>query len=64
MNKIVDEELDSVSGGTIITIRVNEGDTLSALALKFRCTVNDLCKWNDIKDPNKIEAGQKLKVYF
>ena len=64
MNKILDEELDAVTGGTIIVIAVEKGDTLSALAKKFRCTVSDLCRWNDIKDPNVIQEGQKLKVYF
>ena len=64
MNRIVDEELDSVSGGTVIVIEVADGDTLGELAKKFHCTVSDLCKWNDIKDANKIQAGQKLKVKF
>ena len=64
MNRIVDEELDEVSGGSIIIIEVAKGDTLGELAKKFHCSVNDLCKWNDIKDANQIQAGQKLKVKF
>ena len=64
MSKILDEELDAVTGGTIIVITIEDGDTLGALAKKFRCSVDDLCRWNDIKDPNVIQAGQKLKVYF
>jgi len=64
MNNMTDDELDMVAGGTKIVIRVAEGDTLSALAKKFNCTVDDICKWNDIKDPNKIDIGQKLMFKF
>lgn len=64
MNKIVDEELDEVTGGTVIVIEVTDGDTLGELARKFRCTVNDLCRWNNIKNADHIEVGQKLKVKF
>lgn len=41
---------------------VQRGDTLSAIARKFRTTVAQLQKWNDIDDPNRIEVGQRLKV--
>ena len=64
MNNMTDDELDMVAGGAKIVIRVAEGDTLSALAKKFNCTVDDICKWNDIKDPNKIDIGQKLMFKF
>lgn len=39
---------------------VQAGDTLSAIAQQFGITVNDLMKWNDISDPNRIQAGQAL----
>lgn len=64
MKKIIDEELDSVSGGTVIFVEIEDGDTLGELAKKFSCTVADLCRWNNIQDADKIYAGQKLKVKF
>ena len=64
MNKLNEEELENATGGTVITIRVAPGDTLGALALRFRCTVEDICRWNGIEDPNVIEVGQKLKFKF
>ena len=64
MNRITDESLEKVSGGTIIPVIVNQGDTLEKYAKKFNCTVEDICEWNDIKDPNLIYVGQKLIFKF
>ena len=41
---------------------VKKGDTLSAIAKKYGTTVNQLVKWNNIKNANLIYAGQKLRV--
>ena len=40
------------------TYKIEPGDTLSGIAAKFETTVEDLCKLNDIEDPNIIYAGQ------
>lgn len=45
-----------------ITYRVASGDTLSAIALKFRTTVAKLVKWNGIDNPDRIAVGTKLDV--
>lgn len=44
------------------TYIVKAGDTLSAIAKKFKTTVKALAKKNNIKDVNKIYVGQKLKL--
>lgn len=59
-----DDELSEISGGTKIPYIVQKGDTLGALAQKFHCTVEDLCKWNKIQDPNQIDVDQKLIILF
>lgn len=41
---------------------VKKGDTLSAIAKKYRCTVQQLMKWNNLKNANSLRIGQKLKV--
>ena len=41
---------------------VKSGDTLSALAVKYKVKVDDLVKWNRIADPDKIVVGQRLVV--
>ena len=38
------------------------GDTLSALAVKYKTTVSELVRLNNIKDPDYIVVGQKLIV--
>ncbi|MCE3021374.1 CHAP and LysM peptidoglycan-binding domain-containing protein [Staphylococcus pasteuri] len=41
---------------------VKSGDTLSAIALKYKTTVTNLQNSNNISNPNLIFIGQKLKV--
>lgn len=64
MIELDEKELFNVTGGTIIPYIVKKGDTLSALSIRFHCTVDQLCEWNDIKDPNMITIGQKLIIKF
>ena len=66
-NKIVkasDDELEQVSGGTILPYRVQAGDCLSDIATRFHVNVEDLARWNNIKDPSMILIGQELKVKY
>lgn len=46
---------------TIIYV-VRRGDTLSSIARRFDTTVAALMKLNGIKNPNRIYAGQRLRV--
>lgn len=41
---------------------VKDGDTLSAIANKYGTSVRQLVEWNNIKNPNLIYTGQKLRV--
>ena len=41
---------------------IKKGDTLSAIAKKYNTTVDQLVKWNNIKNKNLIYAGQKIRV--
>lgn len=44
------------------TYTVKWGDTLSEIAVKYKTTVNNLVKLNNIKDPDYIVVGQVLKL--
>ena len=44
------------------TYTVKKGDTLWALAIKYKTTVNNLVKLNNIADPDYIVVGQVLKI--
>lgn len=50
------------SGGGTTTYTVKSGDTLSGIAAKFGTTYQNLAAINGIADPNKIYAGQVIKV--
>jgi lysozyme len=41
---------------------VKQGDTLSSIASKYGTTVQNLMSLNNIKDPNKIYAGETIRV--
>ena len=41
---------------------VKKGDTLTKIAKKYKTSVAQLVKWNNIKNPNLIKVGQKLRV--
>lgn len=51
-----------MNGKKQITYIVQKGDNLSKIAKKFGTTVNKIAKDNNIKDPNKIYAEQKLII--
>ncbi|MDI3478984.1 MAG: rane-bound lytic murein transglycosylase [Rikenellaceae bacterium] len=48
--------------GNVIYHKVQRGQTLSTIAAKYRVTVSDIKRWNNLKS-NKIYVGQKLKIY-
>ncbi len=41
---------------------IQPGDTLKKIAIAFNVTEADLIALNEITDPDKIEAGAKLKI--
>lgn len=66
MDKVAmnDEQMDQVTGGTILPYRVQPGDSLSVIAKKYNVTVEQLTKWNNIQDPSVLTVGQQLKIKF
>lgn len=49
--------------GSVIVYTVVKGDTLTKIAKNYGLSVKQICEWNpDIKDPNKIYVGQKIKL--
>lgn len=44
------------------TYTVKKGDTLSAIAHKYNTTYQKLAQYNRIADPNRIYAGQEIKI--
>ena len=46
---------------TVRTHTVKRGETLSSIARKYHCTVNQLKQWNNLRS-NNLLVGQKLKI--
>ncbi|QRK04281.1 LysM peptidoglycan-binding domain-containing protein [Archangium violaceum] len=44
------------------TYRIRQGDTLSALASRFRTSVSELARINNIANPDLIYAGNTLRI--
>ena len=66
VNKVAlnDDEMDAVSGGSILPYRVQPGDSLDDIARRYHVTTEQLIKWNHIQDPTVLTTGQQLKIKF
>lgn len=56
---------NSSEGAIIRTVfyQVRSGDTLSAIANKFKVKSLDIVKWNELANQKYLKPGQKLKLY-
>ena len=52
-----------VNQGSYITYFVASGDVLSGIAIRFGVTVDEIVKWNKLKDANFITVNQQLTIY-
>ena len=52
----------SSSGSSAVYYTIKKGDTLSGIAAKYGTTYQKLAQMNGISNPNKIYAGQKIRV--
>ena len=59
-----DEQIDKVSGGSILPYRVKAGDSLAKIAQMYNVTIEQLMQWNNIKDPNFLAVDQQLIIKF
>lgn len=59
----VQAKVNSLSKPNYATYTVKAGDTLSAIASKYNTTYTKIAQDNNISNPNKIYAGQVLKIY-
>jgi LysM repeat protein len=41
---------------------VKPNDTLSAISIRAKISIDNLVKWNNIKNPNVLDIGQVLKL--
>jgi membrane-bound lytic murein transglycosylase D len=60
-------ELANLQSGLIaadqITHRVRSGESLSVIARRYKVSVQDLQRWNNISDPRRLRAGVTITVF-
>jgi len=60
-------ELQHLQTGLIASERlshkVRSGESLSVIASRYKVSVRDLQKWNNISDPHKLRVGQTLTMF-
>jgi len=58
-------KLADVAGRLRATIQVRAGDSLWGIAQKFGVAVDEICRWNGIRNPRrfKLQVGRELVVY-
>ena len=56
--KIIHKE---VSQKVVVTHTIKKGETLYAISIKYKVTVNEIKKWNNLKS-NVLYIGQKIKI--
>ena len=44
------------------TYVVKKGDTLGAIARRYRVTTAQLMRWNGIKNAHKLRLGQRIRI--
>jgi len=52
----------TAGSGKLVYHKIRSGESLSTIAGKYRVKVNDIKKWNNLKN-NNITAGKSLKIY-
>jgi len=58
-------QVEQVDGRTKATVLVQSGDSLWAIAQKFGVGLEDLCRWNGIRNPrrHKLQVGTAIVVF-
>ena len=62
IEKMLKEAKANTGAGNMIRHKIKNGETLGSIALKYRVSVKQIMKWNDMRNTN-IRAGKYLKIY-
>ncbi|MBR5861534.1 MAG: transglycosylase SLT domain-containing protein [Bacteroidaceae bacterium] len=63
LEKMLKQAKDNDDGrGTLKRHKIRRGETLGSIALKYRVTVKQIMKWNNMRNTN-IREGKYLKIY-
>lgn len=62
IEKMLKEAKANTGAGNMIRHKIKNGETLGSIAIKYRVSVKQIMKWNDMRNSN-IRAGKYLKIY-
>ena len=62
IEKMLKEAKANTGAGNMIRHKIKNGETLGSIAIKYRVSVKQIMKWNNLKNSN-IRAGKYLKIY-
>lgn len=62
IEKMLKEAKENTGAGNLIRHKIKNGETLGGIALKYKVTVKQIMKWNNMRNSN-IRAGKYLKIY-
>ena len=62
IEKMLKEAKENNGAGNLIRHKIKNGETLGSIAIKYRVKVNQIMKWNNMRNTN-IRAGKYLKIY-
>ena len=62
IQEIINARLKVLEDNSAAYHMVKRGETLSRIATKYNTTVNVLKALNNLTDPNRIYAGQKIRI--
>lgn len=58
----IDEEENEINPYSMTIYFVKKGDTLWKIAKKYKSTIDEIARLNEIKDKNKLQIGQQLFI--
>ena len=62
IDKMLKEAKENNGAGNLIRHKIKDGETLGSIAIKYKVSVKQIMKWNDLRNSN-IRAGKYLKIY-
>ena len=62
IEKMLKEAKENNGAGGLIRHKIKNGETLGSIAIKYRVSVKQIMRWNDMRNSN-IRAGKYLKIY-
>lgn len=62
IEQMLKEAKENNGAGNLIRHKIKAGETLGSIANKYRVSVKQIMKWNDMRNSN-IRAGKYLKIY-